>query len=49
MERKSAGILTEPRLGWPRFSFMGLFRDPLVLLLIAAAAAIAFFVVAMSV
>jgi hypothetical protein len=35
--------------GCPRFSFMGLFRDPLVLLLIAAAAAIAFFVVAMSV
>jgi hypothetical protein len=49
MERASAATLTEPRLGWPRSSLMGLFRDPLVLLLIAAAAAIAFFLVAMSV
>jgi hypothetical protein len=31
-----------------RFRVMGLFRDPLVLLLMAAAAAIAFFLVAQS-
>jgi hypothetical protein len=56
LAHRSAGVREEwtngrlePQPVCPRFSLMGLFRDPLVLLLIAAAAAIAFFVVATSV
>jgi hypothetical protein len=38
------GTVTEPR----RLPAMGLLRDPLVLLLLAAAAAIAFFIVGLA-